>query len=125
MATKTILLVDDSPTILMSLRDILGKAGHAVETANSAEVALDLLGRNPALKLMITDYHMPGRNGVQLIGEVRKMTAYRFIPILMLTTESQQEKRNEAKAAGATGWLVKPVQADKLLALVKKLVPGG
>lgn len=122
---KPILLVDDSPTVLMSLKDILTRAGQSVDTANSAEAALEKLRTLPPLKMMITDYHMPGRTGVELIREVRKIPAYRFMPVLMLTTESQQEKRNEAKAAGATGWLVKPVAADKLVALVNQLVPGG
>ncbi|MEM0906499.1 MAG: response regulator [Pseudomonadota bacterium] len=122
---KPILVVDDSATILSSMKDMLMKAGQKVETANSAEAALAFVRGQPPLTMLITDYHMPGRNGVELIAEIRKMAAYRFIPILMLTTESQQDKRNEAKAAGATGWLVKPVGADKLTAIVKKLVPGG
>lgn len=121
---KPVLVVDDSPTILMSLSEILNKAGQKVETANSAEAALVKLKAGTPYRLMITDYHMPGRNGVELIRETRKMAPYRFMPVLMLTTESQQEKRNEAKAAGATGWLVKPVAGEKLLALLAQLCPA-
>ena len=62
-------------------------------------------------------------NGIELIKEIKKNTKFRFTPILMLTTESQQTKREEAKRAGATGWLVKPVEPDQLIAVVKQLVP--
>ncbi len=115
---QPILLVDDSPTVLMGLADILRNAGYSVETANSAEAALAVLKRKLPLKLMIADYHMPGRNGVALIREARRIEPYRLLPILMLTTESQQESRDAAKAAGATGWLVKPVAGDGLVSLV-------
>lgn len=78
-----------------------------------------------AAKLIITDFNMPGMNGTQLIGEARKLGAFRFVPMLVLTTESQQAKRDEAKAAGATGWLVKPVDPGQLLAVIKQLIPGA
>ncbi|MBE7203525.1 MAG: response regulator, partial [Parafilimonas terrae] len=74
--------------------------------------------------LVITDYHMPGMHGVQLIQALRKLPQTRFTPMLVLTTESQQEKRDEARKAGATGWLVKPVQADKLLQVVRQVAPA-
>jgi two-component system chemotaxis response regulator CheY len=120
---KPVFLVDDSPTILASLSGILGKAGLAVDTAENAEAALAKLRPGPALRLIITDYHMPGMNGVELIREVRKLAPYRFLPILMLTTESEQARRDEARAAGATGWMVKPVAADKLLAVLQQVAP--
>jgi two-component system, chemotaxis family, chemotaxis protein CheY len=75
--------------------------------------------------LLITDFHMGAMNGIELVREVRKMPSVRFIPVLMVTTESQQQKRAEAKAAGATGWLVKPVQPDALLQVIKQVLPGG
>ena len=68
---------------------------------------------------------MGAMNGIELVREVRKMSNLRFIPVLMVTTELQQEKRLEAKAAGATGWLVKPVQPDALLQVIKQVVPGA
>jgi two-component system chemotaxis response regulator CheY len=71
----------------------------------------------------ITDYHMPGMNGVELIREIRKLPAYRFLPILVLTTESEQGKREAARGAGATGWLVKPVAPDKLLQVLQQVAP--
>lgn len=121
----SILLVDDSATILMSMSSILGRAGYQVEQAESGEAAMSKLKGGIAPKLIITDFNMPGMNGAQLISEARKLAAFRFIPMLVLTTESQQAKRDEAKAAGATGWLVKPVDPAQLLGVLKQLVPGA
>ena len=90
---------------------------------NGAE-ALAKLRAGPPLRLMIVDFHMPGMNGAELIREVRKLSPYRFLPILILTTESAQAKRDEARQAGATGWLVKPVAAEKLLQVVEQVAPA-
>ncbi|MEO5333786.1 MAG: response regulator [Magnetococcus sp. YQC-5] len=122
---KTIFLVDDSPTMLMSLEGVLVKAGYKVEKAPNAAEALNKLKGGVVPDLIITDYHMPGMNGGELIKAVRAMPAFKFKPILMLTTESDQTKRMDAKAAGATGWLVKPVQPPDLLAVIKQVVPGA
>lgn len=119
-----VLIVDDSPTILASMSGILGSAGYRVVKAANAEDALAQVKAGLSPALVITDYHMPGMHGVQLIQELRKLTQTRFTPMLVLTTESQQEKRDEARKAGATGWLVKPVQADKLLQVVKQVAPS-
>lgn len=116
---KTIFLVDDSATILLSISNILSKAGFGVEKAPNAEEALKKFQAGVTADLLITDLNMPGMNGIQLIREVRKLAKYKFMPILFLTTESQQEKRAEAKAAGASGWLVKPASADQLLNTIK------
>jgi two-component system chemotaxis response regulator CheY len=121
---KPVLLVDDSPTMLASLTAILTRAGIKVEKAASAEEALAKLRSGPALRVMITDYHMPGMNGVDLTLAVRKLPAYRFLPILLLTTESEQSRRSQARAAGATGWLVKPVAPEKLLDVLQQVAPA-
>ncbi|MDQ7048166.1 MAG: response regulator [Enterobacterales bacterium] len=120
---KTILLVDDSTTMLMSMEAILKRAGFSVETASSGDAALSKL---KMLKpdLMITDLNMPGMDGISLIKAVKQLPAMKFKPVLMMTTESQQAKRDEAKAAGAVGWLVKPVEANQLLAVIKQILPG-
>lgn len=112
---KTIMLVDDSATLLLSVSNILAKAGYHVEKSSNAEAALQKLGTGIKVDLLITDLNMPGMNGIEFIKEVRKLPQYRFMPILFQTTESQQAKRLEAKAAGASGWLVKPVAATDLL----------
>src|SRR5579875_1482315 len=104
---KPVLLVDDSPTILSSMSAILKRAGFASEAASSAEAALDKVESGFSPSLVITDYHMPGIHGVELIGRLRKLAPTRFVPMLVLTTDSALEKRSAAKAAGATGWLVK------------------
>jgi two-component system, chemotaxis family, chemotaxis protein CheY len=116
---KTIMLVDDSATILLSISNILGKAGYGVEKAANAEAGLAKFKSGAKIDLLITDLNMPGMNGIDFIKEVRKLPAYKFMPILFLTTESQQSRRVEAKAAGASGWLVKPATADELLNTIK------
>ena len=122
---KKILIVDDSPTILMSMRGMLERAGHAVSDAASGEAAVSVLKGGLKPDLVITDFHMGAMNGIDLVREVRKMAGLRFNPVLMVTTESQQTKRMEAKAAGATGGWVKPVQPEALLQVIKQVVPGA
>ena len=119
---KTIMLVDDSATILLSISSILAKAGYAVEKANCAAEGLKKFGGGVKADLLITDLNMPGMNGIEFIKEVRKLPNYKFMPILFLTTESEQSRRTEAKAAGASGWLVKPATADELISTVKQVV---
>jgi two-component system chemotaxis response regulator CheY len=121
---KTVFLVDDSTTLLMSMKAILEKAGYAVETATGGDAALKKLATIKP-NILITDLNMPGMDGITLIKEVKKNPAFRFMPALMMTTESQQEKRTEARAAGATGWLVKPVKPEDLIEVLKKLLPGA
>ena len=119
---NTIMLVDDSATILLSISSILSKAGYAVEKASNAEAALQKFKAGVKINLLITDLNMPGMNGIELIKEVRKLPAYKFVPILFLTTESQQSKKLEAKASGASGWIVKPATADELLNTIKLVI---
>ena len=119
---KTIFLVDDSATILLSVSGILMKAGFAVEKAGSAEEALKKFGAGVKVDLLITDLNMPGMNGIDLIKQVSTLPAYKFLPILFLTTESQQSRKLEAKAAGASGWIVKPATADDLLNTIKLVI---
>ena len=121
----TIMIVDDSPTMLMSIEGILTKAGLGVVKASSGEQAYEALKSGPKPAMLITDLNMGAMDGIELIRRARKLSGFQFMPILMLTTESQQDKRNEAKSAGATGWIVKPVDATALLKVVRQLVPGA
>lgn len=121
--SKQILVVDDSKTIRMSMTEILGRLGHDVVVAESGEDAVAKVDDGVSAALVITDYNMPGMNGVELIKELRSKPKYRFTPILVLTTETQQELRGSAKKAGATGWLVKPVNASQLVEVVKQVIP--
>ena len=119
---KTVFLVDDSATILLSISNLRAKAGYATDKASNAEEALKKFAAGVKVDLLITDLNMPGKNGIELIREVRKLPAYKFLPILFLTTESQQSKKLEAKAAGASGWIVKPATADELLNTIKLVI---
>ncbi|MEO0031701.1 MAG: hypothetical protein RIS94_1459 [Pseudomonadota bacterium] len=122
---KTVMIVDDSTTILMSMESILVRAGYGVVKATSGEAAVSTLQQGAKPNLVITDLNMAAMNGIDLIRAMRQMPATRFTPILMLTTESAMDKRQEARAAGATGWIVKPVQPADLLAVVQQMVPGA
>ena len=119
----TVLLVDDSKTILMSISAVLTKSGYTVETAPDGTDALAKVkaGLRPAV--ILTDLNMPKMDGITFISEVRKVPGVRFTRFLMLTTESQQTKRAEAKAAGASGWIVKPVHPKDLLAVLAQVLP--
>lgn len=123
--TSTILLIDDSATVLMSMETILHRAGFVIAKASSGEDALAQLQKGLKPGLVITDVHMPGMNGIDVIRKIRTLPGYQFVPILVVTTESQQVKREEARAAKATGWLVKPVQPDDLLKVVRQILPNG
>lgn len=123
---KTILVVDDSLTIQISLETCLKAGGFAVVKASDGQKALQEVqrmldgGGMPAL--IICDVNMPVMDGFTFVKEVKKIPKCRFVPILMLTTESQEDKKQEGKAAGASGWLVKPFQPDQLLGVVRKFV---
>ena len=120
---KTIFLVDDSATMVMSLKSSLEISGFKVETASDGEQALAKISKGLKPDLIITDINMPKLDGIGLIREARKLL--RFTPILALTTESQQAKRDEAKKLGASGWLVKPIGGADLVKVIKQLLPGS
>jgi two-component system chemotaxis response regulator CheY len=121
----TILVVDDSTTILMSLKTTLTMNGFVVETANNGQVALDKLKSGIKPNLILTDVNMPVMDGLELIEKVRALPEFRSIPILALTTGSEASRRNEGKRQGATGWLIKPVAGDDLIKVIRKLLPGA
>lgn len=123
--SKNIMIVDDSATMLMSLRSSLEMSGFKVEAANDGVQAMNKLQGGYKPDLIITDINMPNMGGLELIGKARALPGMRFVPILALTTESQQSKRDEAKKNGATGWLVKPVGASDLLKVIKQVLPGA
>jgi len=119
--SKSILIIDDSESIRELVGLTLESSGYKVEKAVDGVDALRFLdGRE--INLVITDLNMPNMDGIELIRSVRKKEGYATIPILMLTTESQAAKKEQAKAAGATGWIVKPFVQEKLLEVVKKVI---
>lgn len=122
-ARPTVLVVDDSATMRRSVTMSLELGGYQVESAADGAQALAKLQAGLRPDLVLTDIVMPHMNGVELIREARKLL--RFTPILALTTESQQGKRDEAKKIGATGWLVKPVGGTELVKVIKQVLPGS
>lgn len=122
---KNILVVDDSATMLMSVKNNLEIAGFHVETAGDGVKALSKVKSGYKPDLIITDINMPNMGGMELIQNLRQLPGLRFTPILTLTTESQAEKRSEAKKLGATGWLVKPVGGADLLKIIKQVLPNS
>ncbi|MEJ2700008.1 MAG: response regulator [Desulfuromonadales bacterium] len=119
--TKRIMTVDDSSTVRRMIGLTLRDAGYEVVEACDGEEALEKM-RSENIQMLITDLNMPKLDGIGLIREVRKSPSNRFIPIIMLTTESQEEKRKEGKTAGASGWIVKPFKPDQLLAVVNMVL---
>jgi two-component system, chemotaxis family, chemotaxis protein CheY len=122
---KTVLVVDDSVTMVMSLKTTLSLNGFQAESASNGREALEKLEAGLKPDLILTDINMPVMTGMELIRCVRAMPGLKFIPILTLTTESELAKKNEGKLAGATGWLVKPVSGNDLVAVIKKVLPGA
>jgi two-component system chemotaxis response regulator CheY len=122
LKTKTILIVDDSVSILELLRLILEQEGYNVISASDGKEALKHFTGNIDIDLLLTDLHMPNMNGLELIKEVRKKDDFKYLPILFLTTETKTETKREAKEAGATGWITKPFDKERLLRTIKKVL---
>jgi len=123
--TKTILIVDDSPTMIMSVRATLEMNGYRVETATDGARAMSVLHAGLRPDLIITDINMPNMGGLDFIRHARATPTCRFTPILTLTTESEQAKRDESRRLGATGWLVKPVSGPDLLGVIRQVLPAA
>lgn len=118
---KTILIADDSESIRELVELTLTSAGYRVLKSEDGEQALTHLN-GQAIDLVITDLNMPKLDGINLIRQIRTKDTYSTLPVLLLTTESQAAKKEEAKTAGATGWIVKPFVQEKLLAVVQKVI---
>jgi len=116
-----VLVVDDSNSIRDMVSFTLKSAGFQTVEAKDG---LEGLSKAQSVKfdLVISDVNMPNMDGIELCGELRKLPNFKFTPILMLTTESSTDMKMRGKAAGATGWLVKPFNPDKLLATIKRVV---
>jgi two-component system chemotaxis response regulator CheY len=118
---KKILIVDDSAAIRQSISFILQQEGYDTVEASDGQEALDKLPTLEGIDLIVTDVNMPNLDGIGFIRKARELPKFKFTPILVLTTESQGSKMTEGKEAGATGWIVKPFNAEKLLEIVKKV----
>ncbi len=120
---KTIMTVDDSNSVRQMVAFTLKQQGYEIIEAVDGNDALSKIGSSK-IDLLITDLNMPNCDGMTLIQEVRKLPAFKFMPILFLTTESSDEKRQQAKSAGATGWIVKPFKPEQLVNVIKKVLPA-
>ncbi len=119
---KRILTIDDSKTIRDMLMLTLAEAGFDVIQAVDGQDGLDMLEKEQ-VDVVITDINMPRMDGYEVIRQMRSNAAFKTMPVLVLTTESEAEKRNLARAAGATGWMVKPFDPDRLIATINKVAP--
>ncbi|MFH2066458.1 MAG: response regulator [Pseudomonadota bacterium] len=119
--SKIIMTADDSASIRQMVGFTLKQAGYDVIEAVDGRDALNKI-TNSTIHMLLTDLNMPNMDGIELIKQVRALPDYRFMPIILLTTESQAEKKQEGKAAGATGWIIKPFKPDQLVGVVKKVL---
>lgn len=118
---KTILIVDDSASVRQVVGIALRGAGYdVIEGVDGADALTKLNGQK--IHLIISDVNMPRMDGITFVKEAKKLPAYKFTPIIMLTTESEEKKKLEGQAAGAKAWVVKPFQPDQMLAAVSKLI---
>lgn len=118
---KTVLALDDSPSIRQMVRLTLTAAGYGVVEAGDGVEGL-AKAKSQSVNMVVTDLNMPNMNGLAFIRALRELPAYRGVPIVFLTTESDAGLKQEAKAAGATGWITKPFKPEQLTAVVKKLL---
>ena len=118
---KTILIVDDSASIRQLVGMVLTTAGYdVIEGCDGQDALTKLTGRK--IHLIISDVNMPRMDGISFVKAVKKLPNYKFVPIIMLTTESQEAKKREGQAAGAKAWVVKPFNPAQMLGAVEKLV---
>jgi len=116
-----VLIVDDSHSIRELLTSVLQKAGYGVTSADNGQVGLET-AQSSNYDLVITDINMPVMDGLELLSNLRSLPEYSFKPILILTTEFSQEMKMKGKQAGATGWLVKPFDPDKLISVIARIL---
>ncbi|RYZ92917.1 MAG: response regulator [Proteobacteria bacterium] len=116
-----ILIADDSDTIRLDLKEILEKGGHIVEDAIDGNHGVEIANNASHFDLVISDYNMPGLDGLAMIGKIKAMDKYAATPCAMLTTESSKELKEAGKNAGVIVWVVKPFDPEKLLQTVAKI----
>lgn len=121
--SKTILSVDDSASMRQMVKMTLAGAGYdIIEACDGQDGLAKARAKEGAIDMVLTDLNMPNLDGLGLIRELRSLPSYRGVPIIFLTTESDDGKKSQARAAGATAWIVKPFQATQLLGVVKKVL---
>ncbi len=118
---KVIMTADDSASMRQMVSFTLKQGGYEVIEAVDGQDAINKLS-GAKIDMLVTDLNMPNVDGFELIKQVRANPSFKFIPIIMLTTESQGDKKQQGKSLGATGWIVKPFKPEQLLAVVKKVL---
>ena len=118
---RTILIADDSASMRQLVTFALKDAGYDVIAAVDGKDALGKVN-GTKIDMVVTDLNMPNMDGIELIRQLRSLPATKFTPVVMLTTESQDSKKQEGRAAGASGWIVKPFSPEKLIGIIKKFV---
>jgi len=123
--SRVILVVDDSPTMRGMVSHALNEAGFETKEAENGKDALIKLTmmENGQPDVIVTDVNMPEMDGIELVREIRKIPAFKYVPVLVLTTDDTEEKKEIGRAAGATGWLVKPFDSELILKVIQKVLP--
>jgi two-component system chemotaxis response regulator CheY len=119
--TKAVLTVDDSPSIRQMVKLVLSQAGFEVHEAVDGIDGLEKAKAKP-VQMVVTDLNMPRMDGITMVRELRKLPTYKGIPIILLTTESDESFKKQAKDAGATGWITKPFKQEQLIAVAQKVL---
>ncbi len=119
--SRVIMTADDSASMRQMISFTLKQAGYEVLEAEDGRDAISKMADNK-VDMLITDLNMPNVDGIELIKQVRSRQEYKFIPVVMLTTESSDDKKQAGKSAGATGWIVKPFAPEQLVAVIKKVL---
>ncbi|HUO31115.1 MAG TPA: response regulator [Bryobacteraceae bacterium] len=117
----TIMTADDSPSMRQLIAFTLQNAGYQVVEAVDGQDAINRLATSP-VQMLITDLNMPNVDGIELIRRVRALPEYKYLPIIMVTTESDDGKKQQGRAAGASGWIIKPFRGEQLVAVAKRFV---
>lgn len=119
---KTILIVDDSSSLRTVVRIALTRAGYEVVEASDGVEGLAALDKVGKVHLIVSDVNMPNMDGITFVTHVKQHARHKFVPVIMLTTEGQDEKKNQGRMAGAKAWIVKPFNPPQLLDAVSKLI---
>ncbi len=120
--SKTVLIVDDANSMRGLVAMTFKTNGYDVIEGSDGKDGLEKLKTSTKVDLIVTDLNMPNMDGIQMITAIKALPQYKFIPIVMLTTESQDEKKEQGRIAGAKAWIVKPFKPDVLLGVVKKII---
>jgi two-component system chemotaxis response regulator CheY len=120
--SKTIMIVDDSASLRQVVSIALKAAGYEVIESGDGKEALSRLSAQPRVHLIVSDVNMPQMDGISFVKALKQLPAYRFTPVVMLTTESAENRKKEGQAAGAKAWMTKPFRPEQLLGVVQKLV---